>query len=367
MPIIEPYILQTPVLLTTSPGDSQRYVLERIGKIRLMDADDQIVETPFLDISEQVGTEGEGGLVGLAFHPDFASNRRFFVHYTNTIGSVRISEFAQSAEDPTRADPTSEKILLVIPQPSTEHNGGGMAFGPDGLLYIGIGDGGGYGDPFENAQDPSTLMGVILRIDIDGEAPYEIPPENAFAEGAEASEVWAYGLRNPYRMYIDDALGSLIVGDVGQDRSEEIDLIPLDSAGLNFGWPITEGFSCFPGVGIEEDLVSDCDRTGLVDPVFEYLHGDLTTGNCAMIGGPVYRGSAMPELDGHIFYADLCSRLMGSFKYENGSVVDERDWVAEVGLLDDPILSFGLDNEGELYVVTGNQGVIFKLVKTPGG
>lgn len=364
-PFTTPWQLRNPVSLVPAAEGGRLFVLELAGTIRLVNEDGSVEEQPFLDMTGMIGLEGEGGMVGLAFHPEYESNRRFFLHYTNLEGDVRIVEML-AGEDFSRAEPGSERLLLEIPQPAPEHQGGGMAFGPDGLLYVGMGDGGGFGDPFGNGQDPTTLLGVILRLDVDGGDPYAVPPENAFGPGAEATEVFAYGLRNPYRIFIDDEEGLIYVGDVGQDRAEEVDVIPIDQPGLNFGWPITEGFSCFPGVGIEDDVVADCDRTGLVDPVVEYLHDDAKLPHCAVVGGVMYRGAAFPELTDHYFYGDLCTKTIWSFRYQNGGAADQLEWDLLARPVEDPILGFGSDARGELYLLTGNAGTIYRLEASPG-
>lgn len=285
------------------PGDGsgRRFVVEQAGRIRIVDRGG-LVDRPFLDIAAEVRSGGEQGLLGLAFHPDFATDARFFVDYTDLNGNTVVSEFRVDPADPNRADPTSERPLLHVDQPYPNHNGGAVVFGPDGMLYIGMGDGGSGGDPNGNGQRTDTLLGKILRIDVSGQAvtagrPYTIPNDNPFVGVAGAlPEIWLTGLRNPWRIRFDRLTGDLWIGDVGQDAWEEIDVARAGTGGLNFGWNRMEGFHCYPpGEG--------CDQTGLTLPVAEYGH-DL---GCAVIGGVVVRDSGQAALDGRYVFSDSCS------------------------------------------------------------
>jgi glucose/arabinose dehydrogenase len=285
------------------PGDGshRRFVVEQAGRIRVL-AGAQLIAKPFLDISAEVKSGGEQGLLGLAFHPDFSTDPRFFVDYTDVDGNTVVSEFKVDGADPDVADTGSERPLLHIDQPFANHNGGGVVFGPDGMLYIATGDGGSEGDPQGNGQRTDTLLAKILRIDVDhrdaasGPA-YGIPGNNPFVDTAGASpEIWLTGLRNPWRIRFDLATGDLWIGDVGQSAWEEIDVARAGVAGLNFGWNRMEGFHCYqPARG--------CDQTGLTLPVAEYGHDK----GCAVIGGVVVRDSGQPELDGRYVFSDSCS------------------------------------------------------------
>ena len=243
--------LSSPVDLTSPDGDPRLFVVEQAGRIRVI-RDGVVAETPFLDIRDRVRAGGERGLLGLAFHPRYVENGRFFVDYTDAAGTV-VERYRVSG-DPDLADPASAFPVLRVAQPFANHNGGQVAFGPDGMLYAGLGDGGGAGDPLDQGQDVETLLGSILRIDVDSAEPYAIPPDNPFAAGGGRPEIWAYGLRNPWRFSFDTPTGRLYIGDVGQDRREEIDVAGAGDGGLNFGWPTTEGTLCF--------RPADCDPVG---------------------------------------------------------------------------------------------------------
>lgn len=343
--------LTTPVGLTHAGDKSNRlFVVEQRGTIRIL-KNGTLSETPFLDIRDRVKSGGEMGLLGLAFHPKFSENRRFFLNYTAPSGPTGlqtvISELKVSG-DPEKGDPASERILLTIPQPFQNHNGGQIAFGPDGYLYIGMGDGGSANDPQGNGQNLATLLGKMLRIDIDsageGKA-YAVPPDNPFIGNKEAApEVWAYGLRNPWRFSFDFPTGSLYAGDVGQLDREEIDLI---QKGKNYGWNIMEGTICTPGVS------PDCDKSGLEFPLIDLTRGRGTT----VIGGHVYRGKTIPNLAGFYFYGDFGNGKISGFRYDGKSVTDHR-LVLESGR---NISAFGEDEQQELYVLDYS-GEILKIV-----
>ena len=329
--------LESPVFLTAPRGDARLFVVEQPGRILVVDGGDVGV---FLDIRDQVTFGGERGLLGLAFHPSYVENRRFFVNYIDRSGDTVIAGFTTDAADPDTADPDSEQVLLTVDQPAGNHNGGMVAFGPDGLLYLGLGDGGGANDQFGNGQRPDTLLGTILRIDVDGGDPYAIPDVNPFDDGEEgAPEVWAWGLRNPWRFSFDGE--RVFIGDVGQNRWEEVSVATVGTPGVNFGWPITEGLHCF--------RADECDTEGLTDPIFEYSHDD---GNCSITGGYVYRGPAIPDLDGVYFYGDFCSGMVGGFRIDGEGVYEVRDWTEALGTPN--LTSFGTDGFGELYLVSQN-------------
>lgn len=341
--------LQSPVQLTAPANDPRLFIVEQPGRIRIV-RDGTLLATPFLDIRSKISSGGERGLLGLAFHPQFTSNGTFFVNYTDTQGDTRVERYRVSA-DPNVADPATAELVLTVGQPFANHNGGLVAFGPDGKLYIGMGDGGGGGDPLETGQDPTTLLGKLLRIDIDAGRPYTIPADNPNAGRTDRRpEIWAMGLRNPWRFSWDRTANLLYMADVGQNRLEEINVVPAGQGGVNYGWDLMEGSDCFePSTG--------CVRTGLTLPVAEYTHSD----GCSVTGGFVYRGQGIAALRGHYFYADYCEGWIRSFRYENGAATDARSWELDnVG----NISSFGEDARGELYVVA-HAGRVFKIVAAP--
>jgi glucose/arabinose dehydrogenase len=336
--------LQQPVFLTSPADDPRLFILEQGGRIRIA-VDGELRDNPFLDLGGEVLAGGERGLLGLAFHPEYAENGRFFVNYTDRAGDTRIVGYRVS-DDPDRADPASASPILDIPQPAGNHNGGWLGFGPDGLLYIGVGDGGGGGDQFGNGQNPDTLLGSILRLDVDGGAPYAIPAGNPFAGGGGAPEIFAIGARNPWRASFDS--DELYIADVGQNRWEEINVITTADAGANLGWNIMEGSECFNA--------ESCETAGLVLPVHTYSH-DL---GCSVTGGYVYRGAAMPDLDGHYFFGDYCSGALFSFRQADGAMSELTDWTERLGSLG-AITSFGVDSRGELYITLA-EGRVLQLV-----
>jgi glucose/arabinose dehydrogenase len=346
--------LEFPIGLAVPPGHSRLFVVEKGGRIRIIE--NGALGPTFLDLRGRVSTGGEQGLLGLAFDPGYATNGRFIVNYTNAAGDTRISAFHVSA-DPAVADPATESVLLAVDQPFDNHNGGQLAFGPDGNLYIGLGDGGSAGDPNGNGQSLSTLLGKLLRVSLNGAEPYAIPPDNPFASTAGPTtrgEIWSWGLRNPWRFSFDRATGDLYVGDVGQGDYEEIDVSLAASGagkGLNFGWNRMEGTHCYP-----PDPADTCDRAGLTTPVLDYDHSN----GCSVTGGYVYRGSAIPELDGIYFYADYCRAWVRSFRFSGGQPTDQRTWpeLSPGG----SVTSFGQDAAGELYVLTAEGGV-YRIVR----
>jgi glucose/arabinose dehydrogenase len=341
--------LALPLDLTAPQGDSRLFIAEKGGTIRIV-KDGALLPAPFLDISAQVSTGGEQGLLGLAFPPQYATSGRFILHYTDLAGDTRVSSFRVSA-DPDVADASSEVAVLSADQPFSNHNGGQVLFGPDGHLYITLGDGGAAGDPGGRGQSLGELLGSILRIDPADGGGYTVPTDNPFVGTSGAvPEIWSYGLRNPWRIAFDPANGDLYIADVGQNRWEEVNVATAaDGAGRgrNYGWSIMEGPDCFPS--------SPCDEDGLELPVLSYGHGD----GCSITGGHVYRGAAIPALQGHYFYSDFCSGWVRTFRFENGSAVDQFQWptLAPGG----GILSFGRDAAGELYLMSTN-GAEFKIV-----
>ncbi len=346
-------LLEQPLLVTAPPGDERLFVVEKTGKIKVI-VDGVVLAEPFLDLTAQVDSDGaELGLLGLAFHPEFRWNGRFFVFYTDVNQDTPLMEYRVGDVDRNRADPGSARQLLFLDNPQQFHQGGMLQFGPDGYLWVSLGDGGGIGDQYGHGQDPHTLFGTIIRIDVDHGSPYAIPPDNPFVGTDDgAPEVWAYGLRNPWRVAIDPWDGLIYIADVGQFEWEEISVVPLDRPGANLGWSITEGFECFEA--------EECDRDGLTHPVVTYHHRE----GCAIIGGFVYRGVAIPELNGHYFYGDWCGQWIRSFRFENGRANAERQWTSDLGKVGQ-VLSLGQDAAGELYVTTGDGGV-YKIVPDRG-
>lgn len=327
--------LRQPVDIQDARDRSPRlFIVERPGRVRILQAG-QLLAAPFLDITDRVEDgSSEQGLLGLAFHPDFANNGFFYLNYTGAGGGTVIARFSASS-DPNLADAASETRLLTVAQPFANHNGGGVAFGPDGYLYLGLGDGGAAGDPFGNGQNLDSLPGKILRIDVNEGEPYSIPADNPFG-----SEVWHFGLRNPWRFSFDRATGDMYVADVGQNQWEEIDFAPSGQGGLNFGWNIMEGNHDY----------ADGSQSGLAAPVAEYDHSQ----GCSVTGGYVYRG-LMPEWQGLYLYGDYCSgRIWGLLNSDQG-------WQArELFRPGYHISTFGEDASGELYVAD-LRGEIFRL------
>lgn len=339
--------LNRPIHLTAPTGDARLFVAEQRGTIRIIQ-NGQLLPTPFLDLTSRVSCCGERGLFSIAFHPNYADNGYFFVNFTDLNGDTRVERFKVSAANPNVADPDSVRPILFVDQPFDNHNGGQLAFGPDGMLYIGMGDGGGGGDPQGNGQNRTNLLGDLLRIDIDADSPYAIPPGNPYAGSTEfRQEIWASGLRNPWRFSFDMEEEMLYIADVGQNMWEEINAVPADEPGVNYGWDIMEGQHCFPST-------TQCNQAGLRLPVHEYNHDAA----CSVTGGFVYRGSAIPALRGHYFYSDYCAGFLKSFRLVNGVATDHRTWqVGELGR----VLSFGQDAAGELYILTDN-GIVRRIV-----
>ena len=338
------------VFLTYAERESGRlFVVLQPGRIVVFENDPGVESArTFLDIRERVNDAGnEEGLLGLAFDPAFVENGHFYVYYTASRPRRSVvSRFSVSAGDPNRADADSELVFLEVEQPYRNHNGGHLAFGPDGMLYVGLGDGGSSGDPRGNGQDTSTLLGSILRIDVsvlDQLGGYAVPPDNPFAggEGAARAEIWAYGLRNPWRFSFDRETGDLWAADVGQNLYEEVDII---RPGLNYGWNVMEGSHCFRR--------ENCDARGLEMPVAEYGRD----GGCSVTGGYVYRGSRLPSLYGAYLYGDFCSGKIWALR-RDGAAVTEQMLIADTGL---SISSFGEDPSGEVYVLTF-KGAVYRF------
>lgn len=369
--------LERPVWVTHAPGDFSRlFVLEKRGRVRVI-KDGVLLATPFLDIDALVGGGtsdfDERGLLGMAFHPDYQTNGFFFVFYTRNNNNTAVFRYSVSA-DPDVADPNSAQRVLAITQPQTNHNGGWIQFGPDGYLYIASGDGGGGGDDDSghtpgvgNGQDATNLLGCMLRLDIDNDdfpslpnTNYAIPADNPFADPNDprAGEIWAYGLRNPWRNDFDNLTGDLWIADVGQSSWEEVDYQPSGLAGVNYGWRCREGAHNFNTTG-------DCSQTPFTDPIHEYAH---SAGRCSITGGVVYRGCAIPDLEGAYFFGDYCTGEIWSLRYDGISVSDFTDHTAEIGLGSTALVSFGEDAYGEVYVCDQPNGRVYKITpNVPGG
>jgi glucose/arabinose dehydrogenase len=348
--------LSSPVYATAPLGDTLRlFVVQQSGLVRVLRRD-SLLATPFLDLRGKIAAGGERGLLSLAFHPQYAANGRFYVYFTDLNGNIRIVRYLVSAADSNVADSLSADTVLAVAHPGqANHNGGQLQFGPDGMLYAGLGDGGGGGDPDGNGQDRHALLGKILRLNVDGASGYTIPATNPFATDTSAAhEIWALGVRNPWRFSFDRQTGDLYIGDVGQGAWEEVDVQPAASAGgVNYGWNVMEGQHCYP------PGTTGCNQSGLTLPVLEYDH---PTG-CSITGGYVYRGARVPLLSGQYLYADYCTHFVRSFVYSAGQATSLRNWTPQL----DPggnISSFAQDQRGELYIMTLG-GSLYRIVPTP--
>ena len=337
--------LTSPVFLTQPLNDGRIFVVEQAGTIRVT-KDGVLQTTPFLNITSRVLSGGERGLLSVAFHPQYATNHFFYVYYTTQAGGTLASvdiviERYTTTANPEVADPATSKLIITTAHSlQSNHNGGLVSFGLDGMLYAGLGDGGGAGDPYQNGQNQNALLGSLLRLDVSGD-PYTIPPTNPYVGQAnKRGEIWAKGLRNPWRYSFDAPTGLLYIADVGQNSHEEVDVAPASQAGLNYGWSVMEGLSCYNA--------TTCTQTGLTLPLIDYA--THVSGTCSVTGGYVYRGSAIPGIRGHYFYSDYCAGFLRSFRYSSGVAVDQKDW----GLTMSSVTSFGVDFAGELYVMSGN-------------
>ena len=345
--------LSEPVDLQSAPGDTNRlFIVEKTGTIRVYRGG-SLQPRPFLDISSRVSNGSEQGLLGLSFHPQFSTNRRFYVDYTDGSGDTHVVEFLASAGlDSATA---TEREILFVNQPAANHNGGQIAFGPDGYFYIALGDGGGGGDTYHNGQNLGSLLAKILRVNVDAGSPYSIPPDNPFVSRPGAmGETWDYGLRNPWRFSFDRLNGDLYIADVGQDLYEEVDYELHRAGGKNYGWNIMEGFHCYGS--------PPCNQTGLTLPAVEYSHQD----GCSITGGYVYRGTEIPELNGTYFYGDYCTGIVRSFRIDQGRAVNAQDWTSALrtqsGGRMQQLSSFGQDARGEIYLVLLS-GEIYEIVR----
>ena len=339
--------LDQPVALTHA-GDPRLFITQQTGTV-VIDDELGLRAKPFLDIRSIVLSGGERGLLSIAFHPRYRENGFFFVYYTNLKGDIVIARYEVSAADPDLADASSGTILLTIAHPTfANHNGGQLQFGPDGFLYIGVGDGGGGGDPNNHGQDLTQLLGKMLRIDVDHGLPYTLPPSNPFyARNSARNEIWAYGLRNPWRFSFDRQNGDLWIGDVGQDTWEEVDLQPATSAGgEDYGGRKMEGFHCF-------NPSSNCGDPSFTMPVLEYAHAQ---GACSISGGYRYRGTQIPALSGAYLYGDYCTGSIWSAVPTGLTWTSTRLFTTTIR-----ISSFGEDVSGELYVLDVTKGVVYRI------
>jgi len=344
----------SPVFLTAAPGDTRRlFVVEQYGRIVVLH-NDTIQTRPFLDLTGRIAAGGEQGLLSLAFDPQYATNGRFFVYFTDTAGDIRIVRYNVSSNPDSANEATADTVLKVPHPGQTNHNGGQLQFGPDGMLYAGTGDGGGGGDPAGNGQNKHALLGKLLRLNVSGATGggYTIPADNPFSNDTSgAPEVWSYGLRNPWRFSFDRQNGDLYIADVGQNRYEEVDVSSTAAQrgrGVNFGWNIMEGNHCYPS--------DPCTVIGQL-PVVEYPHFG---GACSITGGYVYRGSAVPAIAGHYFYADYCNGSVHSIKYPSANPGDWTSTLSPGG----GISSFGQDANGEIYILQLG-GAINRIVPAP--
>jgi cysteine-rich repeat protein len=354
--------LSQPVQVTAPPLDPLRlFIVEKTGAVRILRGG-SVLAAPFLNLAGRVSTGPEQGLLSIAFHPNFETNRRLFASYTDSRGFSVLARYEASTTNPDTVLASSERVLLLVPQPFANHNGGQLAFGPDGRLYFGLGDGGGSNDPSDNAQSNTSLLGKILRINIDVETTpfYAVPPDNPNpAAGPQLGLIWAKGTRNPWRFGFDRFNGDLYIGDVGEGQREEVDVLSPGSSGANLGWDVFEGSLCHEPA----PLFPSCPAptAGFTFPVHEYDHSQ----GCSITGGFVYRGCALPDLDGTYFYGDYCTAFVRSFALAGGAAVDHTDHTAELapggGLSIDNLTSFGEDARGELYVVDQG-GEVFRIV-----
>jgi glucose/arabinose dehydrogenase len=347
--------LSSPLFLTAPKADTRLFIVERGGSIRIV-RDGRLLPVPFLDIRSRTTTEGERGLLSMAFDPQYQTNGFFYLYFTELNGDIAIERYSVLSANPDAADPLSALRIMSIPHPVfSNHNGGLLNFGPDGFLYIGTGDGGSAFDPNGNAQNTSVLLGKLLRIDVSGSTagrPYSIPASNPFvAQAMKRPEIWAYGLRNPWRYAFDAVSNLLYIADVGQSAREELNVAGIDQAGLNYGWSRMEGSACVSG--------GSCDSQGLVLPALEYAHDSNSNNACSIIGGAVYRGAAIPELRGAYLYSDLCAGWLKGFRYTNGVATDRVDF-GKMGA--GTILSFGEDAQHELYLLSA-EGNVYRVVR----
>ncbi|WBV60579.1 PQQ-dependent sugar dehydrogenase [Chryseobacterium camelliae] len=332
----------TPVEIAHA-NDSRMFVVQQNGIIRIVQPNGSINPTNFLNISSKITYGGERGLLGLAFHPQYATNGYFFVYYNDTSGNITVARYTRSS-NPDVADASTEKIVLNQPKPFSNHNGGSIHFAPDGYLWIVTGDGGSSGDPNNNAQNKNSLLGKLLRLDINSTGPYSIPPGNPFVGIDGADEVWSYGLRNAWKFNFDTVSGNVMIADVGQNQIEEINRMPLTQAGINYGWRCYEGNNAYNTTGCAA-------QSTMTFPVAVYDHSG---GKCSITGGYVYRGTQYPALQGKYVFADYCSTQIGILNPDNSIV-----WTTAFS--GNNFSTFGINNQNDLFVAAVNSGKIFKV------
>lgn len=335
--------LTAPVEITHA-NDSRMFVVQQNGIIKILQANGTVNSTNFLNISSKITYGGERGLLGLAFHPQYPSNGYFFVYYNDTSGNITVARYTRSAANPDVADASTEKIILNLPKPFDNHNGGSIHFAPDGYLWVVTGDGGSGGDPNNNAQNKNSLLGKLLRLDINSTGAYNIPPGNPFAGIDGADEIWSYGLRNAWKFNFDTVSGNVMIADVGQGQIEEINRMPLTQPGINYGWRCYEGNNTYNTSGCAA-------QSTMTFPVAAYDHSG---GKCSITGGYVYRGTQYPALQGRYFFADYCSTQIGSLNSD-----DSITWTAPSS--GNNFSTFGVNNQNELFVAAVNNGKIFRL------
>lgn len=342
--------LAFPTFLASPPGSADIYVVEQPGRVRKLA--NGVPQAPTLDISARVGRGGERGMLSLAFDPQFAGNGHVFVYFTDPGGDIAVERFTfplpGAMPPPVAPESTAVRVITIPHATYANHNGGQLQFGPDGMLYLGTGDGGGGGDPLGSGQNLDTLLGKILRIDVSA-LPYKLPPDNPFVgQPGKRPEIWAYGLRNPWRFSFDGVTGRLYIADVGQGSREEVNVAPSSAGGLNYGWNRWEGSICHP-------TATACSGAGVTLPLVDYDHGN----GCAITGGYVYRGAALPEAVGRYFYSDFCGGWLKSFLAAGGVATEHVDWaVGSIG----NIQSFGEDSRKELYALASS-GKVYRLVR----
>lgn len=345
--------LDFPLAVVEPPDETQRlFIVEQPGRIQIA-REGELLPQPFLDISEKVTYRGERGLLGLAFHPDYAQNGYLYINYIDGEGNTVIARMQVSQNNPNKVEPGTETVLMKVDQPYANHNGGHLVFGPDGYLYLSLGDGGSAGDPQGNGQSLDTLLGKILRVDIDNGEGYAIPRDNPFAQGGGEPEIWYYGLRNPWRIAFDPHTADMYIADVGQNRWEELNFVPADStAPKNFGWNFYEGNHPY-----RDDISGEI--PDLVMPVFEYSHSE----GCSITGGEVYRGDTLVAWHGVYLFGDYCEGKVWGLLMPQGEDPPGEDWMVEL-LFDEASLisAFGQDSLGNLYLVD-HRGALYRLVE----
>lgn len=328
-------------------NDSRMFVVQQNGIIRIVQPNGAVNADNFLNISSKITYGGERGLLGLAFHPQYPTNGYFFVYYNDTGGNITVARYTRSSANPDIADPATEKIILNQPKPFDNHNGGSIHFAPDGYLWVVTGDGGSGGDPNNNGQNKNSLLGKLLRLDINSTGPYNIPPGNPFVGIDGADEIWAYGLRNAWKFNFDTASGNVMIADVGQGQIEEINRMPLTQAGINYGWRCYEGNSAYNTTGCAA-------QSTMTFPVAAYNHSG---GRCSITGGYVYRGTQFPALQGKYIFADYCSTQIGILNAD-----DSITWTPAFS--GNNFSTFGINNQNELFAAAVNSGKIFRVTTT---